>query len=661
MDEQHEISTGEKKLAGRILGQVQEDEEHWAKAFERMRDNATYASGDQWHESAPPDSTVINITQRHVQQSTASIYAKNPKAVAKRRESIDFEIWDGSESSLTNAISLQQISIDQGELTPEEAAAIIQDASEGNKVKRMKDKVGKTLELVYSYELGQQESDYKQSMKQLVRRVRTAGVGYTKLGYTTVGEIKADEVDQAGDMSTQLAHIDNLIANAEKNNNDTGDLEADRYELELAAMAVSGEPRHFREGLLVTFPESDSIIPDSKCTNLQGFEGARRVTQKYYLSSEEILAVYDRDVRNDCNHTMNDTRNSGSTDSYDVYEVWDKSTGLVFEVADGVDGFLRKPTPPDCKVDSFWTIETLMFNQLPDQKNIFPVSDVELVKPIQDEYNRTRQGFREHRHANRPGYLTSKGLLDDEALATIQHRAPNDIIQLNLNTDQRVDDVLHKINTTGIDPNQYSTDHSMADIQRVTGSNEPSFGGTGGATATENSIAEGARQSSMSSNVDDLDDFLTRNARKSSQILFSRLTPERAKEIAGRGATWPEIDVQSNADEISLEIKAGSSGRPNKASELQNFERLVPFLVQIPGLSPTWILEQALTRMDDGLDIKEALMEGLPSIVAQNSMTQASTGDPATDPAQQGGQGALNATAPEGVDAIPTPQTPQIG
>ena len=51
--------------------------------------------------------------------------------------------------------------------------------------------------------------------------------------------------------------------------------------------------------------------------------------------------------------------------------------------------------------------------------------------------------------------------------------------------------------------------------------------------------------------------------------------------------------------EIYLEIEAGSSGRPNQAQQLQNFERLAPILMQLPGVKPQFLAKEAIRRMDD--------------------------------------------------------------
>ena len=75
---------------------------------------------------------------------------------------------------------------------------------------------------------------------------------------------------------------------------------------------------------------------------------------------------------------------------------------------------------------------------------------------MQAEYNRARQGLREHRRANRPKYVAPAGMLEDEDKAKLRNPAANALIELNaLTSGQKVDDVIQPVRQTGIDPNLY--------------------------------------------------------------------------------------------------------------------------------------------------------------------------------------------------------------
>jgi hypothetical protein len=145
--------------------------------------------------------------------------------------------------------------------------------------------------------------------------------------------------------------------------------------------------------------------------------------------------------------------------------------------------------------------------------------------------------------------------------------------------------------------------------------------------------------SALGAQVDELDSFMSDIARSAGAIMFQQMSAEQVKKIAGPGAVWPELTAQEIADEIQLEIEAGSTGKPNQAAELRNLERVLPYVIQIPGIDPKWLAKEVLKRMDDKLDLDQALAEGAKSIVAQNGMPDAN----AAAGADQGLAGGMNA------------------
>jgi hypothetical protein len=166
------------------------------------------------------------------------------------------------------------------------------------------------------------------------------------------------------------------------------------------------------------------------------------------------------------------------------------------------------------------------------------------------------------------------------------------------------------------------------------------------ATATESAIAAGASKTTDDASIDDLDAFLTVIARAAGQILMKEMSAEKVREIVGPGAVWPEMSLAEIAGEVYLEVEAGSSGKPNQAVEIDNWQKMAPFVLQTPGINPTWIAKETIRRLDDKADMVEAIAAGIPSIVMQNQAQQPGPADPAADPAAQGPQGAQNGPAP---------------
>ena len=147
-------------------------------------------------------------------------------------------------------------------------------------------------------------------------------------------------------------------------------------------------------------------------------------------------------------------------------------------------------------------------------------------------------------------------------------------------------------------------------------------------------------------------------AQSAGQILLLNMSEDQVKKIVGPGAIWPQLTKGDVAQQMFLDIEAGSSGSPDQARELQNFERLAPILMQIPGIAPNFLAKEAISRMDDSIDLEDAIADGQPSVMAQNAVQPgASAGPPGSQPpGAQGPQGSANAPKPPAPQSsAPTP------
>lgn len=682
-------SIADKALVAQKIKTIKLDKQHHEKAFKRMRRDmqiAMWGADEDW----PDGNYRANISGRHVRMKTAALYAKNPKAVARRRDTLDFALWDENPASLQLALQTMQQAEQaaqqfnamqtmmppdiamtaQPELPPglEEAQALVQDFQQGMARRQQLTKYGKTLEILFSQSLREQKPvDFKRGMKQVVRRTCTTSVGYVELGYQREMGPRPGLTEQLADARGRLDHIQALLDGAAE-----GDITQDdgeMAELELTVEALMNEPEIvLREGLLVDFPQSTKVIPDRLCRQLDGFIGARHLTIEYLYSTDEVKELFDVDLDG---QYVSYTTNAGSCrqvsandvldDDYEwsppeqkkkgmvcVWKHYDKPSGLVYWLADGYQNFLREPAPPEVFVEDFWPVYALTFNAVESEKELFPPSDVSLLLDMQKDYNSSRQGQREHRQAARPRWVYPNGAFDsEEDPMMLKNLRPFEALGMNIEAGAKIGDIFQAFPTPGVDPNLYETGQTFTDMQLVAGAQEAQFGGVSKATATESAIAANATNSSDGSSIDDLDSFLTTIARAAGQILQREMAPDKVTQIAGPGAVWPDLSLADIANEVFLEVEAGSTGKPNQAVEINNWSKMVPLLIQVPGLDPVWLLKEMLRRLDDRLDVTDAFAAGLPSIIAQNQMGQIG-GPGAQNPTMQGGQGANNAPKPPG-------------
>jgi hypothetical protein len=253
-----------KRLVTAFTDMVKQAKSHWETTFRKMEEDQKFVTGQQWPEDPKKlvyndvlndDLYVANITLQHVQKRTAALYAKNPKAAAKKRPRLLATVWDGTLESLAQAeATVQQAKAalmgmpagmpappaggggpggataslppeppgppgapptapggtlslnspgqpgaarpwatstmmpagampDPGEML--NAQAVLADAQSVKQQIAQLNKIGKTLEMLYEYEIGEQQQSFKSMMKMTVRRATTCGVSWT-LGFQRI-------------------------------------------------------------------------------------------------------------------------------------------------------------------------------------------------------------------------------------------------------------------------------------------------------------------------------------------------------------------------------------------------------------------------------------------------------------------------------------------
>jgi hypothetical protein len=748
-----EPSQSRKALVTAWAAEVKHARKHWKPSYDKMREDQDFALGKQWSKNPKDKRYVANITLREITQRVSFLYARNPKAVAKRREMILNTVWDGTEQSLQAIQQAAQEAMASGMMPgqmggpqagpaglppppgampppgppggpgsppgappagsagissgmppqgagmpgglpspgmppppPQNPAmgqviqrsmAVIQDASQVKQQVEMLDKIAKTLELLYAYNVSQQLHPFKQLLKMTVRRALTVGVSYVKLGFERVMQKRPDVVAKLSDISERLGTLERLAADIADGEADPNSAEAEQ--LKLMVQDLQGQSQFVvREGLVFDYPSSFSIIPDTKCVHLRGFLGCDWVAEEYILSPNEVKEIYGVDVgksyisyrRPDGGLDVSarsslgpNEKEKGTGDDRQcccVWEIYNRKDGLVYLVCDGYVEFLREPAAPETPLERFWPWFALTFNEVDHEDEVFPPSDVRLMKDMALDYNKARQGLREHRRAARPKTAVSAGALDAEDLEKLESHPDNAILELNgLQPGQKIDDLLQPFTGPKIDPALYDIAPYFQDVQRVTGFSEANLGGTGDATATESQISEAGRTTANESNVDDLDDLLTHLAKYGGQLLFANVTEDTVKQIVGPGAVWPSLTGQQIASEIWLEVEAGSSGNPNQAVEIANAQKIYPLIMQLPNVDPEFLARDLMKRLDDKLDLTQAFKSPLPSIVALNTM--AGKGPQPGAPGMPAGVGQMAAPSKGATPPSPQMQGPAGG
>jgi hypothetical protein len=500
--------TAERKaLVQQILATIKADEKHFESKFKAMREDMKFAKGLQYAGQVNRDDPryIANIAQRHVQQRVSSLYAKNPTAVAKRRPRLEYTIWDGKPESLmmaqeTIAMVQQSVAADPmgavagAMAAPEQTAQLLEQAAQAQALLddvmaaqqriAMYDRIGETMVCLFHYYMGEGQPAFKLRAKQLIRRVVTCGVGYLKLGFQRINGAQAnpDLAAQIADFTTRIAAVQVLADDVA-----SGDKAPDSAEAENLRLALEGLQKEaeviVREGLMFDFPKSTSVIPDAETVELKGWVGSSHLSLKYVFSPAKVKQLYGVELKkgNHTQHTRSGNKGEWKTHCC-VYEYYDKDTGLMYTVADGYCDFLEEPTTPPIEIEQFFPVFVLSFNDIEDDDDIFPPSDIELIKHPCREVNRSREALRQHRKANAPQYASGV-VLDQEDRDKIASGEDHAILDLKaLVGERKVDDVFQMIKKHPIDPTMYDAGPQKEDILLTVGNQEANYGSTSGAT-----------------------------------------------------------------------------------------------------------------------------------------------------------------------------------
>jgi len=649
-----EVSPAEKKLVGKWLRKIKAAEKHWKPVFDRMKECqqiATHGAYKEW--LADKTRYVAPILNRHINLAVSQLYAKNPQAIAEARRKLNYTVWDGTQEQpqILAAKAMMGDSVSQANLM-----AVGADITNARNLDALAKRMADTSTLLYQYQIDQQPFSFKTQIKALVRRTKVNSVGYVKLTFVREMEARPEPTVELEDSTPKVKALERLAHETQENE--------DECETEVAQMQAASILQDFqnqpdrvvREQIVFDYPRSNEIILDPATRHLRSLLGCGWLAHRFDLTEDQIEDTYGVDIEDYLGEDvqkardMMGNREDEADPTYKVYEVQDKRFKQTFVICEGCDRFLRPPEEPDVYLERFFNIFPLVFNEIENDDEIFPLSDVWIARHMQFEYNRSREGLREHRIAARPYWLAARGRLGETDKAGLSAHAAHSIVEVTPGGDDKpLSSVVESGPTASIDPNLYEVESVHADVQRTLGTQEANLGGTSGATATETSIAENSRMSSLSDNIDDLDDLLTELARASGQVLLRSMSKEMVVQIVGEGAAWPDAPVsrQQAADEITLKVRAGSSGRPNQAASLANLERAWPALSQIPGINPEPLGAKYADLLD--IDFADLSRAGTLSIVAQNAMAKPPAAPPqTTDPGQQGAHGAANAPqAPE--------------
>ena len=303
-----------------------------------------------------------------------------------------------------------------------------------------------------------------------------------------------------------------------------------------------------------------------------------------------------------------------------VVELWDRRDGTIKTMCDGVDRWCEEPFLPPQASNRFYPYFRLAFFEVDGDRH--PQSLPTRLRKLQDEYNACRSNQRLTRERSIPGLIFNAGLLDREDAKKLEVSVIAEMVGIKpTEIGTPIQNIVMVKPLPTIDVRLWDTQAILSDMERLSGvqeamqqamSQQPK-------TATEAQIQQTGFASRTAADRDAIEMMLDDLAQYCLETGIQEIPSEMAQRIAGPQAFWPTgMDVQDILTMVSIEVNAGTTGKPNLAADKANWSTILPLLqklmIQIRQVQPTDpplaeclknLLRESLHRMDDRLDIDE--------------------------------------------------------
>jgi hypothetical protein len=366
------------------------------------------------------------------------------------------------------------------------------------------------------------------------------------------------------------------------------------------------------------------LILDESIRDFDMYVEASTLAEVIWFTPDAYKEIFQHDAPAAATHYKQPSyKNTTTSDGYTnrwiaVHEIWDKDSQTVYTIAEGANQFCREPYQPQNTGERWYPYFALGFNPVDGQFE--PLSDVELLTELQDEYNTTRTNYAQHRKENLPVRVFRKGgSLTEEDVKALSNRKTGDFVGVEGDPSVPLAHDIAVLDNPPVRAEDYDVTGIRNDFDMVSGMSDASRSNLIHAkTATEAEIMKEGLQSRTAERQDVVEDLLQEMAQYVAEILLQVLTPEQVARIAGPGASWPQLSKDEIFDLVRIEIRAGSTVRPNKQQERQqwidllpSFQKMVTTILELRQAgqhdlagSLTEMLKETLKRFDERLDLE---------------------------------------------------------
>lgn len=500
--------------------------------------------------------------------------------------------------------------------------------------------LAKTMTIVLSR--AWKDANMRRQAERWLRASLTTAIGWIKTGWQETFETDPEMVNRRRDIQENLAKIAELQNRVQEGTEDPP-LTEEQLQAQIAGLEGHVEKLVFR-GLFIDVVPPEDIQVSLDVQNVVDCEHASWIAHRSYLFADDAKArfpnvpeeewckvpryhavapCYNADEQRklksahiDTNISADDaspfnkgtaTNTSADDSKFNdfivVVEMWRGDTNQVCDLIEGLSDFATPPSAPNVGTTRFYPFFPLALHEVDGERH--PQSLVMRSYKLMDEYNRTRDKFKSLRQSIRPRMAFDARTIKVEDMDTMMAAMTGEFVPVRPAVDgTSVQQSLFEIPYPKIDPMLFDLMPIKTELEALWGIQEALSSSIQVAkTATEAEIQQAGTNARTGAMRERMEQQLTQIARYHAQIVIQKYDLADVRDIAGPEAIWPEgIEVEDLDLLLSVDIAAGSSGKPNTSAEREAWAATA-------GVIEKTIMQVGQLRMSPPEEIARCMIE----------------------------------------------------
>lgn len=464
--------------------------------------------------------------------------------------------------------------------------------------------------------------------KKVIRSTFATSVGWLKASWQEKKQTDPLIANRIKDTQDNIDRVQMLLSKLEDSSAGSDhELQLAQLKETLAGLETQQEIT-VAKGIALDFVMSeDVLIVDASIRAISDYTRSSALAHRVWMTPEQ----YRSNFGYECKKGRSYKEQSGSMAASDgaekstsllcVWEIWCQDDNRIYYVCEGEEGFCKEPSSPEWTGERWYPFFLVAFNEL--DGSFYPLSDIELTDKLVTEYNQNREDAVRDRKACLPVNVVRKGgALTPDDVKRIANREGSDVIMVEGVGGQPLTNDMFVGQLGKMDPMAYDTAGSRYDMERVLGGGDSNTGSiTKAKTATEAEILSQGLQSRSAERRDILEDMLNELGPYCLEIMLRKFTEQEVKAMAGPDAVWPQMGIEDIFNLVTVEVRGGSTGKPDKLQEQDRWTKLMPIIneavAKVAELREKGqealaqavieITRETLRRFDERLDIEQFL------------------------------------------------------